>query len=389
MKIAYFDCFAGAAGDMLVASMLDAGLDPDLLRDRLATLPLPPFELKITKTTRAGIAATRFEPLLPPASNHRNLSQIIEIINAAALPENVRATAIAVFKTLAEAEAAVHATDVEHVHFHEVGALDSIIDVVAAAVGIDALEIEQVFASPLTLGGGTVDCSHGTIPAPAPATTELLKGIPVVGGPINAELLTPTAAAFFKTLAKGFGHLPEMKIDAVGYGAGSMNPERFPNVIRLLLGTTDQPNLATADTICLLQTNCDDVTAELLAHVTEILFQAGALDVFTTPIIMKHGRPAAELTVIAPLDRAEKLQRIIFQHGLTFGLRKQLVPRAKLARRFETVSTPFGNIRIKLGLLDGKVVAAKPEFADCADAAKKHNLPLKTILDAALTAYHR
>ena len=389
MKIAYFDCFAGAGGDMIVAAMLDAGLDSKLLKAQLATLGVKNLDIKVAETTRAGLKAASFIPITPKQHSHRNLNQITEIISQSGISEGAKKTAINVFKKLAQAEAVVHKKDPDEIHFHEVGAIDSIVDIVSASIGLQALGIEKVYCSPLSVGGGTVKCAHSLMPVPAPATVELLKGIPIVGGPIQAELLTPTAAAILTTIVDQFCPLPSMKIEAVGYGAGTLQSEEFPNVLRLILGQTTSADTENADSVCLLESNIDDISGELIGFLTEKLLQCGALDVFSTPIYTKHSRPAVQVSVICKLDDIQQLEQVFFEQAVTFGIRKQILQRSKLARDFVTVQTEFGAIRVKTGLLNGKVVNAKPEFSGCSAAAEKHNVPVKTVLDAALTAYRK
>jgi len=389
MKIAYFDCFAGAGGDMIVAAMLDAGLDVEFLKAQLATLGLKKLDIKITETKRAGLRALSFLPVVPEQKQSRNLEQITEIISRSKISEQAKKTAIAVFERIAQAEGAVHGKDPDDIHFHEVGALDSIVDVVSASIGLEALGVDKVYCSALSVGGGTIKCADQMLPVPAPATTELLKGVPIVSGPAQVELLTPTAAAILTTVVERFCPLPSMKIDAIGYGAGSLQSEEFPNVLRLILGRSAGEAEANADSVCLLETNIDDVSGELVGSVTEKLFSRGALDVFTAPIYMKHGRPAEQISIICKVEDAQQFEQILFEEGLTFGVRRQILQRSKLAREFVTVQTEFGEIRIKAGRLGGKIVNAKPEFSDCVSVAKKHNVAVKAVLDAAMAAYKK
>jgi uncharacterized protein (TIGR00299 family) protein len=397
VKIAYFDCFAGAGGDMIVAAMLDAGLDVEFLKAQLATLGLKNLDIKISQTKRAGLRALSFLPVVHKEHNHRNLKDITNIITQSKISENAKKTAITVFEKIARAEGVVHGKDPNDIHFHEVGALDSIVDIVSASVGFEALGLDKIYCSALSVGGGTIECAHQLLPVPAPATTELLKGVPIVGGPGQLELLTPTAAAILTTVVDRFCPLPAMKIEAIGYGAGSLESEKFPNVLRLILGqAVDEaeigyhvgyPTVANADSVCLLETNVDDVSGELVGSVMEKLLSRGALDVFTTPIYMKQGRPAEQISVICKIEDVQQLEQILFEEGLTFGVRRQILQRSKLAREFVAVKTEFGEIRIKTGALGGKIVNAKPEFSDCVSAAKKHKVAVKAVLDAAMAAY--
>jgi uncharacterized protein (TIGR00299 family) protein len=387
MKIAYFDCFAGAAGDMIVAAMLDAGLDAEFLKAQLATLGLKNLDIKIIETRRAGLRALSFLPIVQKQQQERNLEQITKIITQSKISEQAKKTAITVFEKIAQAEGAVHGKDPDDVHFHEVGAIDSIVDIVSASVGFEALGLDKIYCSALSVGGGTIECAHQLMPVPAPATTELLKGVPIVGGPGQLELLTPTAAAILTTVVDRFCPLPAMKIEKIGYGAGSLESEEFPNVLRLILGQTVDDAEANADSVCLLETNIDDASGELVGSATEKLFKQGALDVFTTPIYMKKGRPAEQISVICKVEDVQQMEQILFEEGLTFGVRRQILQRSKLAREFLTVRTEFGEIRIKTGSLGGKIVNAKPEFSDCITAAEKHKVAVKAVLDAAMAAY--
>ncbi|MHC4499974.1 MAG: nickel pincer cofactor biosynthesis protein LarC [Planctomycetota bacterium] len=389
MKIAYFDCFAGASGDMIVGAMLDAGLDGEFLKAQLVTLGIDGLDVRIGETKRAGLRAISFEPLAPKQQQHRNLEQITKLISQSRISKGAKKTAIVIFDKLAKAEGAVHSKDLKDVHFHEVGALDSIIDIVSASIGVVALGIEKVYCSALSVGGGTVECAHGLMPVPAPATAELLKGIPITGGPIEAELLTPTGAAILTTIAERFCPLPAMKIEAVGYGAGSRDPEEFPNVLRLIMGRAVAEGSAEVDTVCLVETNVDDVSGELIGFLTEKLLRDGALDVFSTPIIMKHSRPAVQISVICKVEDAQRVEQVLFEQGITLGVRKQIMQRSKLRRELVTVETEFGQIRIKTGLLKGKIVCAKAEFADCVSASEKHNVPVRAVSEAALAAYKK
>jgi hypothetical protein len=389
MKIAYFECFAGAGGDMIAAAMLDAGLDFEFLKKQLATLGIKNFDIKLTQTKRAGLRAVSFTPAFKEDNHHRNLKDITEIISNSKIHNKAKETAIAIFNKLAAAEALVHNKDLQEIHFHEVGALDSIVDIVSASIGLVALEIEKVYCSTLSLGGGTIKCAHGILPVPGPATAELLKGVPTVGGPIDKELLTPTAAAILTTIVSQFGPLPEMKIEKIGYGAGSLESEKFPNVLRLIIGQSVCENAANTDSVCLMEANSDDVTGEIVGFVTEKLFESNALDVFTTPIYMKHSRPAVKISVICKIEDVPQIEEILFTEGLTFGIRKQILRRSKLQRDFAKVATEFGEIKIKTGSLNGRIVTAKPEFSDCAAAAKKHKVAIKTVIQTAVAEYKK
>jgi len=387
MRIGYFDCSAGAAGDMIVAAMLDAGLDLQFLKGQLKTLRIKKLDIRVRQTKRAGLRALNFVPIVPDEHHHRNLKEITAIISGSKVSDKAKKTATAIFKRLAEAEATVHGKRAQEIHFHEVGAVDSIADIVSAAIGFDVLGIEKVYCSPISVGGGTVEVAHGRLPVPAPATAELIKGVPTVGGPINRELLTPTGAAILTTVAEDFCEMPAMKVTSIGYGAGTLDCEEFPNVVRLIIGEAEGDSEANADTVCLLETNIDDVSGEVVASVMDGLFKNGAMDVFTSPINMKQNRPAVKLSVICRPGDVQKVEQIIFEAGLTFGIRRQMLHRSKLEREFAGVKTKYGKIRIKVGRRRGKVVNAKPEFADCARAAERYNVPVKVVLEAAKKAY--
>ncbi|MBW8002459.1 MAG: nickel pincer cofactor biosynthesis protein LarC [Planctomycetes bacterium] len=386
MKIAYFDCFAGAGGDMIVATMLDAGLDGEFLKEQLSTLDLGQVDIQISETKRGSLSAKSFLPKAGKQHAHRNLSQIVEIIDNSGISESAKERAKAIFTKLAQAEGLVHGKDANEIHFHEVGAVDSIIDIVSAAIGIEALGVEKVYCSALSVGGGTVKCAHGTLPVPAPATSELLKGVPIVGGPVDVELLTPTAAAILTNIVDEFGQVPSMEIEKIGYGAGTYESSDFPNVLRLFLGEAAATG-GESDVICLLETNIDDATGELIGHLMDRLFESGALDVFSEPIRMKQNRPAVKLSVICEIGDIEQIEQRIFGEGVTFGIRKQLLNRSKLNREFVTVETKFGQIKVKVGMLGDRVVNAKPEFSDCQRAAEKNSVAVKIVMEAAMTAY--
>jgi len=389
MKIAYFDCFAGAAGDMIAASMLDAGLDFEFLKTQISTLGLDGLKLEIEETHRAGLRALHFNPVIAEQHHHRRLNDIIEIINRSSIGEKPKNTAISIFRRLADAEAAVHGKSPQDIHFHEVGAIDSIVDIVSASVGFDALKIDKVCCSTLSVGGGFVEAAHGRLPVPAPATAELLKNVPTAGGPIEKELLTPTGAAILTAVVERFGSLPEMKIESVGYGAGTLDSPQFPNVLRLFIGQTADLSSANADSICVLETNVDDVAGEIIAAVMDSILEQGALDVYLAPITMKHNRPASKLSVICEIADFSKFENIIFRAGLTFGIRRQTMLRTKLEREFVKVDTQFGQISIKIGKLQGLIVNAKPEFSDCLAASQKHKVSVKQVIEAAMRAYNK
>ena len=312
MKIAYFDCFAGAGGDMIVAAMLDAGLDSDFLANQINSLALEGVKLEISKTMRCGMAASTFKPLAPKQHHYRNLSYITQIINDSGITPSAKQRAIDIFNSIAVAEAAVHGTTPDEIHFHEIGAVDSIVDIVAACVGFDALEIEKTYCSQLSVGKGIIKCAHGLMPAPAPATLELLKtaNAPISGGPGDTELLTPTAAAILVNFVDEFAPMPPMTIDSIGCGAGTMDSKEFPNILRLIVGRSSKDSDVDTDTIALLETNIDDATGETVGFVMDKLFEKGVLDAFTTPIQMKRNRPAVKLSVICEISDVKKNEQL-------------------------------------------------------------------------------
>lgn len=392
MRIAYFDCFSGAAGDMIVAACLDAGAPQEVLREQLGHLRLDEAELHIEKVNKKGIAATSFEPRLRDTSTascpHRTFETIVTLIEQAHLSDQVKGNAIKIFTRLAEAEAKVHGTSPADVVFHELGAVDAIIDIVGSCVALEALKLDKVYCSPLITGSGMVECAHGILPIPAPATAELIRGVPLGHSEASFELLTPTGAAILTTLAAEFGAMPAMSITDIGYGAGQYDNPDMANVLRVLIGETiEQAGDRESDEVYLLEANVDDATAELIGHVTEKLLGAGALDVYCTAIMMKKNRPGTLLSVICQSDDAAKLERLIFLESTTFGIRRQLCHRSILTRAQQTVETVFGPIGIKTGRLDGRTATCSVEFEDCREAAERHGVPVKDVMSAAMAAY--
>ena len=382
--IAYLDCFSGLSGDMLLGALVDAGLSLDDLRADLSHLSLPGYEISAERVSKRGISGTRVSVRAEASHEHRGLSDITAIIARAELPREVAARAVAVFTRLAEAEAAVHGHSVEEVHFHEVGAVDAIVDIVGALCGLRRLNVGKLYVSPLPLGGGWVESAHGRLPVPAPATSLLLKGVPTYGGPVEAELVTPTGAAIVATLADGFGSMPPMTLRAVGWGAGAADLPH-PNLVRLFLGdAAEQPG---RQYLVMLETNVDDMNPEFFDHVMERLFTAGALDVFYTPILMKKSRPAVLVSVLADPERADQLADILFRETSTFGVRRREVLRQCLDREWREVDTPYGTVRVKIGLLGGEEVSAAPEYEDCRRLAGERGVPVMEVYQAAQAAF--
>lgn len=380
MKAMYLSGFSGVSGNMFIGALLDAGLPEEALREMVATLPISGYQLKFERVIKCGIKATHFDVLLDHHEHqaHRHLADIVKIINEAKLSDSVKARSIAVFTKLAEAEAKVHGTTVEKIHFHEVGAVDAIIDIVGTVFGLEQIGIEKLYAGNLRTGHGMIKCAHGSMPIPAPATAELLCGIPYTQGDVEKELLTPTGAALLATLCDGFGDRPDGFIaEKTAYGAGGMNLE-FPNVLRAETGffqTLEKNDLL------VLETNIDDCNPQVFDYVMESLFTAGALDVWLTPIQMKKNRPAVTLSVLAPASLREELEKIIFTETTSIGIRNVPVGRTALERRIETAQTPRGAVRIKISSLNGTVCSSTPEIDDCRKLAAEQRVPLKEILE--------
>ena len=382
--IAYLDCFSGISGDMLLGAMVDAGLSLDDLRGDLARLPLSGYEVRAERVTKQGLAGTKVTVEVEHAHAHRGLADILDLLAAADLPAEVQAGATRIFTRLAEAEAKVHGTSVEQVYFHEVGAVDAIVDVVGACCGLRRLEIEEVYASALPLGGGWVDTAHGRLPVPAPATVELLKGAPTYGGPVEKELVTPTGAAILTTLCLGFGPMPPMTVKATGCGAGSLDLPH-PNLLRLMIGEPVEP--LREQRLTVLETNIDDMNPEFYDHLMERLFAAGALEVYLTPIVMKKSRPGTLVSVLTEPAWVEALSEILFRETSTLGLRVMEVARRCLEREWREVETEYGRVRVKLGLLRGEIVTAAPEYEDCKRLALARGAPVKAVYEAARAAF--
>ena len=389
MTIAYFDCFSGASGDMIVGALIHAGADTDELRTQLAGLKLDGYTLDIQLVQKQGFAAVRCSVELTAQADqpHRHLKTIKDIIGVSNLSAQVKDQAQRVFTRLAEAEARVHGTTVDKVHFHEVGAVDAIVDVVAAVVALELLGVDRILCSPVPTGNGTVTCDHGVMPVPAPATAELLRGVPLASTDEMRELTTPTGAAILTTLASSFGPLPSMTVQAIGYGAGSREGRTRPNVLRVLVGKPlESADEAQHDEIMVLATQLDDTTPEVVGHCMDLLISKGALDAYAQPIHMKKSRCGVLLTVLCDPSRVPEFERLIFAETTTFGIRRHRVTRTKLRRRHESVSTRFGPIGMKIGWCD-EVETASPEYDDCKAAAQQHRVALRMVMDAARIAW--
>lgn len=367
---------------MILGALLDAGVQPEVWQGELTKLNLSGYELKIERVQKQSLTATAVRVRVSEGGQERGLTEIEALIRASPLPTEVKETSVEVFRRLAEAEARVHGITPERVHFHEVGGVDAIVDIVGAVVGLRLLGVEAVYASALPLGHGFVDCAHGRLPLPAPATLELLRGVPVRSQDVEGELVTPTGAAILTTLAKGFGPFPPMTVERIGYGAGQRDFP-FPNLLRLLVGSTSAGLDARLETLTLLEANIDDLNPEFYGHLMERLFTAGALDVYLTPVQMKKNRPGVLLSVACPPAKAEALAALVFAETTTIGLRRQEVQRWALARERVEVETPYGSVGVKVARLGGKVMTASPEYEDCRRLALERGVPLKEVYAAA------
>ncbi len=384
MKIAYFDCFSGVSGDMILGALVDAGLEVSELEAELSQLPVRGFRLQAEKTTRRGISGTKLSVITEEHRTERHLPDINEIIDRSALSDDIKNTSKRVFMELASVEARIHQKTVDEVHFHEISALDSIVDVVGSLLGLRKLGLGAVYASRIHVGTGFVECRHGTLPVPAPATLELLKGVPVYSKGIESELATPTGVAILKSVAKGFGPMPDMTVDRIGYGAGSRELE-IPNLLRICIGETCQDRYA-GDEVLLLETNIDDMNPEFFGHVSERLLTQGALDVFMTPIYMKKNRPATLLSVLTAKEKLDGVLSTVFSETTTLGVRIHSVDRRVLARETISVKTTLGDIRVKVGRIGGEVKTMAPEYEDCREIAARQGVPLKDVYESAKAA---
>ena len=434
MRIAYLDCFSGISGDMFLAAVIDSGVAPEIFERAVDTLGLD-AKLQISRVNRSGIVATKVDVIVngerdlprsiqaglsrPHEHTHehvhqhehshdhshgpredsvhqdtghhhgRGLKQIREIIRKAAITESAKTVAIDIFERLGAAEAKIHNVEIEKIHFHEVGAVDALVDIICAAVGAEALGVDEIVCSPLNVGGGTVSCAHGTFPVPAPATVELLTGAPVFSSGLQAELVTPTGAAIVRTLATRFASFPEMKIEKTGYGAGTRDFPGHANVLRITVGEAASKFAASTsqDTISILEANLDDLNPQIFGYVMDRLLEAGALDVFGVPVQMKKGRPGTLLSVLTKPEIADKLMQIIFAETTTLGVRQRQESRHVLARKWQTISTRFGAVRIKIASLNGTVNSYAPEYEDCRRIAVEHRVPLKLVMQEAVHEY--
>jgi len=380
MRTAYFDCISGLSGDMLLGALVDVGLDTKVLREMISSLGLEKVcNIDATRVLKNGISATQvIVELLEKKQTPRRLSDVKKIIRDSNLSNSIRTRSIRVFERLAKVEARIHGRSVEQVHFHEVGAVDSIVDIVGVVTGLEVLGITNAFSSPLPLGSGFIQTEHGNIPLPSPATVELLQGVPVYDSGVKGEMVTPTGAALLTEFVTEFGRLPSMKILASGFGAGTRDIPDRPNVLRVIIGEPAFRDAEETQTVAVLETNIDDSSPEFLAYLMERLLEKGALDVAFFPAQMKKNRPGVRVQVIAQPNRTEELSQIIFEETTTLGIRFRFDQRKVLARTEKMVESPWGKIRAKVVERKGKFLLV-PEYEECRMVAKRHNIPLRKV----------
>ncbi|MCF6148959.1 MAG: nickel pincer cofactor biosynthesis protein LarC [Candidatus Kuenenia sp.] len=398
MKIAYFDCFSGISGDMILGALVDAGLEISLLRTELEKLHLYGYKISGEKVKRAGIAGTKVSVNIfrqhehPHAADHAphlTFPDIRLIIEKSQLHQHIKENSVKIFHRLASVEAKIHDASIEDVHFHEVGAIDSIVDIVGAVIGLHFIGIEKIFFSPIPTGSGYVKCDHGTFPVPAPATAELLKNQRLKSIAIEKELTTPTGAAIITTLGEGLKSIPEMKVHTIGYGAGSNDNPEVPNLLRVVIGDEDIQNQE-SDEVWIVETNIDNMSGEIMGYVMDKLFSAGAADAYFTSIQMKKDRPGIIISAIVPEKHLSSVEAVLFNQTTTFGIRKHKVVRSILSREVKEYESSFGKIKVKIGAFNGYIKNISPEYEDCKRIAEEKNIPLKhvyTILAKELDAF--
>jgi uncharacterized protein (TIGR00299 family) protein len=386
--VAHFDCFSGISGDMTLAALIDAGVDGNAIRAGVASLGLP-IRLEVEKVRKGGFAATYIRVEAPEEHSHRFLPEVEEILGRGSLTPRQRELALRIFRRLAEAEAAVHGLPLDKVHFHEVGALDSIADIAGAAIGLDLLGVDRFTSRSVPTGSGMVKCAHGLMPIPAPGTAELLKGAPLAPSAIKAELTTPTGAAILTSVVQEWSEQPVMTVERIGHGAGRKDFIEQPNLLRLFVGQAASLSSAESDQVWVLETNLDDVPGEVIGYCFEQLFNAGALDVFSVPIQMKKNRPGVLLSIIAPESAVPALETILFRETGTFGIRRHRAERSKLQREKVTVETPWGPVTGKRGWRNDGLAVFSPEFEDCARLARKTGVALGDVYRAAQEAHYQ
>jgi hypothetical protein len=378
--LAYFDCFSGIAGDMTLAAMIDLGLDEEFLKSRLSCLPVSGYRLNVRRSLRRGVSGVRVDVDIAHDHPHRSYADIQAIIGGSGIGDQARETALKIFDVLAEAEAKVHAVPKAHVHFHEVGAVDSIIDIVGAAIGVHSLGVERVVCSPLPLGRGFVKTAHGNLPTPAPATLEIIKGVPVVGAETSIELVTPTGAAIARTLAWEFGDYPSFVPERTGYGLGKSDPEEFPNALRIVLGA--EPAMVFGrEKVGVIECQVDDLDPRALGDLMDLLLVQGALDVTFTPVQMKKNRPGVLTAVLAPLPQIREFCELLMSHTTTLGVRLTVSERFVLPRRAATATTSLGEIRVKIVELPDGRIEKRPEFEDARAIGRNLGIPVRRVLE--------
>jgi len=379
MKIAYFDCFSGISGDMIIGALLDAGLDFNAFKCELNKLNLSGYDITAKKSVKQHLAGTKFNVRETDKQDYRHLEDLVRVIDASKLKPSVQETACAIFRRIAQAEAKVHNQPVNKVHFHEIGALDTIVDVVGALVALDLLGIKKIYCSRLNVGSGFIAFSHGTYPVPAPATAELLKNSAVYSSGTQGELVTPTGAAIITTVAESFGDMPNMRIERIGYGTGDKDFDH-PNMLRVFIGELHENDLFERDVVSIIETNIDDMNPQVFEYVQEKLFGAGALDVYMTHILMKKNRPAVQMTVLCEPELENTLSEIVFRETTTIGVRIRREARKKLTRETVEVDTDLGKVRLKISTLAGEVINRTPEYEDCKRIARESKRPLREVM---------
>jgi len=392
MRQAYLDCSSGISGDMFLAVLIDAGAPVDRLFAELKKLHVGFYEFKRTRAVRGGLVGTRIEILAPEEQPHRSLPDILHLVEHASLPDKVKDGATKAFQRLAEVEGKLHNVGTDQVHFHEVGAVDAVVDIVGTCVAMELLEISELVCSPLNVGGGRIEAAHGTLPVPAPATLELLKDLPIYSSGVEGELVTPTGAVLVSTLASGCGPLPPMKVSRVGYGVGSKEFPHHPNLARLFLGERveipeGRVGLPGEEVVSVIEANVDDMSPQLYGYFLEKALAAGALDVTCESVQMKKNRPGLTISILCEPERGDALSQILFDETTTIGVRIYEARRKVLEREIVSVETPYGPVKMKLARRDGKVVNAAPEFEDCQRLAAEKSVPLKQVMAAATAAY--
>ncbi len=388
MKAAYFDCFSGISGDMTLGALVDAGCSIDLLRAKLRGLQVPGWEISSEKVWKNGMAATHVRVKAEDTHTHRSLTTILGILEKSDLDQQVKDRASAIFRKLGEAEAAVHDVAIDKIHFHEVGAIDAIVDIVGACIGFAELGFEKFVCSALNVGGGTAKMAHGILPVPAPATARLLMGKPTYSNGVLKELVTPTGAAIVATLCDTFGPQPAMQVTAIGYGAGTTNLEGQPNVLRIMVGDVVAKSTDThSGTIRVLEANLDDMNPQIFGYLLEKALAEGALDVFATPVQMKKSRLGTLVTILCKPEDEARFQEMLFAETTTLGVRSHLVDRHALPREFVKVTTPFGEVRLKIVRSAGRVQHAAPEFDDCRKLAEEQHVPLQQVMEQAMLRF--